>query len=198
MKNKTKDIAVMGLLFALMIVLCLTPIGAITVGPITISLLAVPVTVGTLLLGLKKGLVLGFFFGLVTFVKTFLYPSPMLAPLLLSPQHWYSPIFFIIVLFVPRLLVPTVTHFLSKLPIKQLALKYSIAAMGGSLTNTVFFLGLLYILFCRDLCVNYNIDPAGVAAMLFGVSMVNGLMEALVSAALGPVAITARRVWKLS
>jgi len=198
MKRKTKDLTMMSLLIAIMALLGFTPLGNITWGPVSITLLGIPVMVGTLVLGLKKGIVLGVVFGVISFLKLFLYPSPLLSPLLLDPLHWYDAIFYVIVLFVPRILVPITTYFVGKLMRTKLgALNYGVASLIGSLTNTVFFLLLLYLLFQENIAVNFSIDGRAVYAMLYGIGASNGLAEAVLSAVVcSAVVVALKRVYR--
>ena len=61
MKNNTRQLSLTALFVALVFLLGLTPLGLITLGFINVTILCLPVIVGTILLGLKTGLLLGFF-----------------------------------------------------------------------------------------------------------------------------------------
>ena len=63
MKNNTRQLSLTALFVALVFLLGLTPLGLIPLGFINVTILCLPVIVGTILLGLKTGLLLGFFFG---------------------------------------------------------------------------------------------------------------------------------------
>ena len=73
----TKQLVLTALFIALILLFGLTPIGMIPLGFINISLLGVPVVIGTLVLGLKTGLLLGFCFGTVSALSAFgIYGTP--------------------------------------------------------------------------------------------------------------------------
>ena len=62
MRNeKTRRIVITALLVAICLLLGLTPIGYISIGVIEITLLCIPVIIGTITEGLGVGLILGFF-----------------------------------------------------------------------------------------------------------------------------------------
>ena len=63
-RNKVHTLVLYALFVGMIFVLALTPIGYITAGPIEITLIHIPVILGSFFLGLRGGLVLGFFFGL--------------------------------------------------------------------------------------------------------------------------------------
>ena len=69
--NQTLHIVLTALFIALVLLLGLTPIGLIPLGFINVTILCVPVIVGTLFLGLKTGLVLGLCFGGVSALSAF-------------------------------------------------------------------------------------------------------------------------------
>ena len=114
MKNdKTRNLAVTAILVALIFVFGLTPLGLIPLGFINVTILALPVIVGTLALGLNSGLILGFFFGLASLLSVLglsLTPPSSLAGTLLAA----SPVLTVIMCFLPRLLVPLFTHLVYK------------------------------------------------------------------------------------
>ena len=60
-RNKVRKLVLYALFVALIFVLGLTPVGLIPLGFINVTLLCIPTIVGTVILGLKAGLVLGFF-----------------------------------------------------------------------------------------------------------------------------------------
>ena len=195
-RMSTTELAMMGLLVTLILLLAYTPLGAIYIGPIGITLVCLPVIIGTLLLGLKPGLLLGFIFGAVQFSKTFFFPSPLLAPLLFSPAHVYDPLLYIILMIVPRMLVPVTTYLVAKIPIKQMSIRYGLASVLGSFTNTVFFLSMLYLMFMPSLCINYGTNAGGIATMLFGIASTNGVLEAIVAVVCVPIVFALRKTVK--
>jgi len=72
MNTKTRELTVLGLLISLMLVLGLVPnIGFITLGVVSVSIVHLPVVIGTVLLGWKRGLILAFAFGVISFARAF-------------------------------------------------------------------------------------------------------------------------------
>ncbi len=189
MNRKTRMLTMNALLIALLFLLGLTPIGNISILGINITMMAYPVIVGTLVLGLKSGLLLGFFFGAINFFKTFIMPSALTAPLLFNSLHWYGPILYFIMMMVPRLLVPVVVYLVGKIERIRPALRYAVAAIAGCLTNTVLFLGMMYLFFCQDIEINYTLSAAGVFALLGGIAATNGVVEACASVVCSPIVL---------
>ena len=89
----------LALLTALIVLLGLTPIGLIPLGFINVTILCVPVIIGTLYMDWKKGLALGFAFGAVSFysalvkpsglVSTLMAASPVLTAVMTPLTYWF-------------------------------------------------------------------------------------------------------------
>ncbi|MGI6725803.1 MAG: ECF transporter S component [Christensenellales bacterium] len=194
MKNdKTRNLAVTAILVALIFVFGLTPLGLIPLGFINVTILALPVIVGTLALGLNSGLILGFFFGLASLLSVLglsLTPPSSLAGTLLAA----SPVLTVIMCFLPRLLVPLFTHLVYKALSYKTDKKFSIpvAAVIGSMTNTVFYLGLMYLFYQFA-----ALDATKVVNLILGVAFIAGISEAAVSALLSfPIMIALEKIQK--
>ena len=68
-KLKPKELTLMGLLTAVLLVMSFTPIGFLTIGPLAITLNMIPVAIGAIALGPKGGAVLGAVFGITSFLQ---------------------------------------------------------------------------------------------------------------------------------
>ena len=100
-EHTLKDWVLLALFVAIIVLLGLTPVGMIPLGFINVTILAVPVVVGTLLLGWQDGLVLGAAFGGVSFASALMKPSSLVATLM-----GVSPIYVFLLCILPRLCVP--------------------------------------------------------------------------------------------
>ena len=105
-RDKTKRMVLLSMLVALIILLGLTPLGLIPLGFINVTILCVPVIVGTLYTDWKGGLALGFSFGAVSFYSAIVKPSALVSTLMAA-----SPVLTAIMTFIPRLCIPLVAWF---------------------------------------------------------------------------------------
>jgi len=140
MNKKTRTLALTAILIAITLLLGLTPIGVIPLVPgfIEITIMCIPVIVGSLVLGWRSGLALGIIFGITT-IFVAMTRSP-LGALLLSESIVKT----IVLLLVPRALVPITAYLAYRaLPVKHDGVKIGMASAVGSLTNTVLFLTML-------------------------------------------------------
>lgn len=178
--TKTRNLTLSAILAAFIFLFGLTPLGLIPLGFINVTILVLPVIIGTLSLGLGHGLVLGFFFGLVSLMSVLglsMTPPSALAGTLLAA----SPVLAIVMCFLPRLLVPLFAHLaynlMERLAGRRVAIPVSAAI--GSLTNTVFYLGLMYLFYQFA-----ALDVTKVVNLILGVAFIAGASEAAVSAIL--------------
>ena len=106
-RNKVHTLVLYALFVGMIFVLALTPIGYITAGPIEITLIHIPVILGSFFLGLRGGLVLGFFFGLSSLLRALLVPTPLSMIMLGADTGFglYNLLLVLAVIFLPRILV---------------------------------------------------------------------------------------------
>lgn len=117
MRNtKTAALVLTALFAAIIVIMAYTPLGYIPLGIINATIIQIPVILGSLFCGPKKGGFLGFIFGLTSFLKNTLTPatasafvfSPVLASSVIGPSGIFKSAF---ICFVPRILVGVVPYF---------------------------------------------------------------------------------------
>lgn len=179
MKNRNKifRMTAAALLIALVFLFGMTPVGLIPLGFINITVLCVPVIIGTITLGIRSGLVLGFCFGTAStfsMIGISLTPPSALASALFAA----SPLCAILMCYVPRLLVPVATFAVYRLLCdKHKKTALLIAAALGSLTNTVFYLGLMLLFYALN-----GLDTAAILTLIAGTGILAGGCEAVAAA----------------
>ena len=72
---KTRKIAIAGIMGALCIVMALTPIGYIPIGPTKATIIHIPVIVAAILEGPLVGAIVGLIFGLSSILNALLFPT---------------------------------------------------------------------------------------------------------------------------
>ena len=190
--NSTYRLVLTALFVALVILFGLTPVGLISLGFINVTLLCIPVIAGTLILGLKTGLLLGACFGLVSFLSMLgvsLTPPSSLAATLFSANGFLAAL----MCFVPRLAVPAVAWGVYKLAAKKeersrRALPF--AAAAGSIANTILYLGMMLLFY-----VICGLDASAILGLIAGTGAIAGVSEAVVAALIVTPVVTA--IWKI-
>ncbi len=117
MKNeKTYELVLTALFTAIIIIMAFTPLGYIPLVVINATIIHIPVILGALFLGPKKGAFLGFVFGFTSFINnTFKAVTPsafVFSPVLAANVVGVSGIFkSLYICFVPRILVGVVPYY---------------------------------------------------------------------------------------
>lgn len=118
MRNqKTLELVLTSIFSAIIVIMAFTPLGYIPLVVINATIIHVPVIIGSLFCGPKKGAFLGFVFGLTSFIKNTIMPSslsafvfsPILASGMIGPSGILKSAF---ICFVPRILVGVVPYFI--------------------------------------------------------------------------------------
>lgn len=193
---KYRDFVLLALFTAIVFVLGLTPLGMVPLGLIKATTLHIPVIIGCLLLGPRYGAVLGFMFGLVSFLSNTMSPAALsfaFTPLIPVPGTPNGSPLSLIICFVPRILVGVVPWFvyrglqkLMKESSRGEVLSMAIAGASGAILNTGLVMSLIYFLF-RDAYASVNGIPVeAVAGVVLGVVGTNGVAETALAAVLTP------------
>lgn len=161
------------------------PLGlmSITILPVTIAIIAVA-------FGPAEGAIMGGLWGIVTWLRAFVYPTSALAPIIFTNP---------VIAIVPRILVGVVAGYAFRELVKLLSPSVSAAIAGllASLTNTVLVLGLIYLFFNHNHRVTaaYGQTNGHLASALLAIVTTNGLVEAAVALIL--TGLIAPAVWKV-
>ena len=97
----TRQVTLLGLLSALVIILSVTPLGYLRIGMLSITLNMIPVGVAAIVLGPLGGAVTGAIFGLTSFASAMTGGSPLLV--ILWPIFWKRSVFLSAVAMAPLL-----------------------------------------------------------------------------------------------
>lgn len=142
----TKQLVLMGLLAAVLIIFSFTPIGSIPIGPLVITLNVIPVALAAIALGPIGGAAMGAIFGILSFLQCFGIgiPSGMGAVLV-----EINPFLAFVQRFVPRVLDGFLLGFIFK-GASKLTNSYIgclITGFFSAFLNTAFFMTALVALF---------------------------------------------------
>ena len=152
--DKTLGLVQMAIMIALIFVLVFFV--NITIGPLNITLAMIPVCIGSILFGAKKGAMLGFCFGLAQFLKNTMMPG--VVSFVFTPFYSVGDIhgngWSVVISFLPRILVGVVPYFvfvglynLFKKTKTAKTVALGVAGASAAVTNTVLVLSGIYIFF---------------------------------------------------
>lgn len=200
---KTRELTVMGMFVAIILIMAFTPLGIIDLPLIKATILHVPVIIGSILLGPKKGAFLGFLFGLTSFVKNVMTPSLLsfaFTPTVSVPGTEKGSLLALVICFLPRILVGVIPALVylginrALNSMKSNGGKFSLRAVLlafcgflGAFVNTALVMGMIYIFFGNAFGVAKGISGSQVVTAILGIVTANGIPEAIVAAIITPV-----------
>lgn len=193
--KKTLSMVMIGLFMAIIAVMTFIPnVGYINLIVIKATLLHVPVIVGSIVLGPKKGAVLGATFGITSLIKNTLEPS--LLSFAFSPFYQVGDIggngWSVVIALVPRILVGVIPYFvftgIEKL-LKNIKMRRTIAlplaCASGALINTLLVMHLIFFCFREEFAAAQSVAVDVVYSMILGIIAANGIPETIVAVVIG-------------
>ncbi|WP_312094704.1 ECF transporter S component [Niallia sp.] len=181
-KNKTTRLVLLGLLSAIIIIQTFVPLlGYIPIGPLSLTIIQVTVIIAAIVLGTLDGAIIGGVWGLITFIRAFIYPTSILAPIIFT-----NPLISVF----PRIMIGVVAGLLFYKVLKgrmNETLAMSISGVIGSLTNTILVMGFVY-LFVREPYANaINVNVEDLLPAILAIVGTNGIPEAIFSGIITPI-----------
>ena len=144
-KFNAKQLTLLGLMTALLLLMSFTPLGYLNIGPLAITFNVIPVAVSALALGPVGGLIAGSVFGLTSFLQAIgVGGVSMLGSTLFS----INPFFSILLCFVPRMLDGFLLGYIfrSVSKLNRVAACF-VTGFAAAFLNTLFFMSALILLF---------------------------------------------------
>ena len=177
------EMTMTAILAALIILMTFTPIGYIPIGPVKMTLMTLPVAVGSIVLGARSGIILGSVFGLTSFYTCFGMDFVGMGLLSINPFLTF------VMCFVPRVLcgyLPSLIYkAISKSGTKRTMLAIPVAGASVAIINTVLFLGSMWLFFSNSLSDVVGIAIDNVFALFALFAGTNGLIEIAVNIVVG-------------
>ena len=207
--GSTQEFVILSLFSAIIFILAFTPLGLIDLPIIKATILHIPVIIGSIILGPRKGAFLGFIFGLSSLIKNTMAPSLLsfaFSPLIPVPGMDRGSMWALIICFLPRILVGVVPGLIYQAISKLFKHKNSsvsganvaIAAAFGAFTNTILVMLLIFIIFKDAYAVMKGIPVDAVLGVILGIVGTNGIPEAIVASVISPmVCIPLMKVLKI-
>lgn len=186
-KLSTKQLAIVGMLSAISMILGMTPLGFIQLPFMSATIMHIPVIIGAILEGPVVGALVGLIFGIFSMIRAFSNPT-LTAFLFMNP----------IIAILPRILIGIGSYYIYKLvKIKAANIRIGIASIMGSFINTIGVLGISYLLYGNKLAEVMGISKTAVGITFLTTAGTNGVAEAAISALITiPVVGALRKILK--
>jgi len=145
-KVNTKQLTMLGLLTAVLLLMAYTPLGYLNIGPLAITLNIIPVALAAITLGPVGGAVMGAVFGLTSFLQCIgVGGSSAMGVVLFG----INPFFAFLQRFIPRVLDGLLLGYLFRWirKISNVQISCFVTGFFSAFLNTVFFMTALILLF---------------------------------------------------
>lgn len=189
--NRVLGLVQLGLFTGIIIIMAFTPyLGYIPLGFMNATIIHIPVIIGALFLGLKKGAILGFVFGLTSLINnTF---NPNVTSFVFSPFYTVDKVSggfnSLVICFVPRILIGVVAYLsyesvnrIMKSRSNSRTIAFAASGVLGSLTNTILVMSGIYLFFGTDYAAARGIAADGLYKVIFTIIGTQGIPEDIVS-----------------
>ena len=191
-KSKASDVAILSIFIAIMVVVQLLSQIIYSVWPLPIvpTLLHIPVIIGSIVLGVRKGAFLGLVMGLISVITSTIVTLPssfMFSPLQPVPGTNHGSIWALVIAIVPRVLVGILPALVYRLA--QNRFGAGLAAFVGTATNTLLVLSFIFLFF-HD--VTKQTFGALLASIITGNSIAEVIIAVILTMAIVPALSKAR------
>ena len=171
-----RQLTVAGFLSAITIFLGLTGYGFIPLVIMNATILHIPTIIGSLTAGRKVGMIVGFMFGIFSFIRSLQAPSALL---LFAVQ--YNVVADAFICIVPRILIGVIAFELYRhLKIREVW-RIAVTAVLTTVCHTILFLGSFTAIVGVPYAEAQGIPFMNVINIMLGITAVNGIPEAIVS-----------------
>ena len=177
-KTNTLRLCELALLVAVEIIMGFTPLGFLQLGIIAASLLTIPVAIGAILLGPAESTLLGLVFGLISFAKGFTSTGLMTRAMYaasLSGSFIVSVGGRVLMGLCTGLLVQAVR----KLSKNQGLLSCIAGSFAAPVLNTVFYMGLLMLLFYHNEYIQNMVTTTGITNPILLIGAMVGIQAVI-------------------
>ena len=180
----TRYLAEVALFVGIILVMKITGLSSVPVGPLVMTFTMIPIAIGSMLLGPLAGTILGAVFGLTSLYDAITGKSAM--------TYFFfqeSPFFTVLLCVGTRALVGAVTGWLFRLlskADKKHTWSYFAGGLAAPLLNTLFFMGFIVLVFYRSEFVQTLVSKVGASGPIMFIVLVVGV-QGLVEAATGLV-----------
>jgi uncharacterized membrane protein len=179
---KPRELTLLGLLTAVLLVMSFTPLGYLNIGPLAITLNTIPVAVGAIALGPTGGAILGGIFGITSFLQCLGIGGTSAMGVILFE---INPLLTFIQRFLPRFLMGLMTGwiFQGTRMLLNHTLASFVAGFSAAFLNTALFMGSLVLLFGSTEYLQNLMGGRNVLLFIVTFVGINAVFEMLVSTA---------------
>jgi len=166
-----RRMSIISVLSAISIMLSMTPLGYIPIGPTNATIMHIPVIIGAIVEGPVVGMTVGFIFGFTSLIRNLTMPT-------ITSFAFINPLVSVL----PRVLIGVVAYYVYQLAIKITKNSFIsgwITGFMGSLVNTIGVLGMIYVLYGARYAEALEKSAASAKTLLLTLATTSGIPEAI-------------------
>lgn len=185
-RKRTKYLVLLTMFCSIEIVLMLTPLGFIPIGPMRATTMHIPVILAGMLMGVKGGAIVGLVFGLSSVVVNTI--TPTITSFVFTPFYslgdYHGSFMSLVIAIGPRVLLGVLSAviyscFKNK---KTKVVGSAITALICTIFHSILVLGMIYLFFGPSYADAKGVASSELFALLVGIITTNGVLEAIVAA----------------
>ena len=189
--NQIRQMTLAAFFIAIQVVMTLTQIGYIPIGPINVTTMHIPVILSGIFLGSSYGALVGFVFGLTSMLRATFVPG--ITSFLFSPFITVGGISgnfcSLLIAFGPRILLGWLSgkmfRVLRKKKMNDLT-ACAVTAAANTMIHTLLVMGMIWLFFGEPYARALNVDVSAVGTIVLGVITSNGILETILAAIIIP------------
>lgn len=166
-----RKMSIISVLSAISIMLSMTPLGFIPIGPTNATIMHIPVIIGAIVEGPAVGMTVGLIFGLTSLIRNLTMPT-------ITSFAFINPLVSVL----PRVLIGVVAYYVYQITIKITKNSFIsgwITGFIGSLVNTIGVLGMIYVLYGARYAQALEKSAASAKTLLLTLATTSGIPEAI-------------------
>ena len=166
-----RKMSIISVLSAISIMLSMTPLGFIPIGPTNATIMHIPVIIGAIVEGPAVGMTVGLIFGLTSLIRNLTMPT-------ITSFAFINPLVSVL----PRVLIGVVAYYVYQITIKITKNSFIsgwITGFIGSLVNTIGVLGMIYVLYGARYAQALDKSAASAKTLLLTLATTSGIPEAI-------------------
>ncbi|MFV0559616.1 MAG: ECF transporter S component [Enterococcus sp.] len=188
MKN-TRSFTLTAMFLAILILLAITPLGFVPIGPINATTMHIPVILASIVLGPRLGGFLGGVFGLISMIRNTVMPTPLsfvFSPFIPIIGTDHGSLKALLVVLIPRILIGILPYYIFKGLAKVFKGKSQpanlfLSGLFGSMINTILTMNLIYFLFQKEYAEVIGKSIHAVYSAILAVIFTSGVPEAILA-----------------
>ena len=186
-RKKTKFLVLLTMFCSIQVVLMLTPLGYIPLGPVRATTMHIPVILAGILLGVKGGAITGLVFGLSSVIINTI--TPTITSFVFTPFYslgeYHGNFMSLVIAIGPRVLLgvlaAVIYHWFKNKNNKMRLFGSGVKDLVCTLIHSILVLGMIYLFFGPSYAAAKGVEVSALFGLLLGIITTNSVLEAILA-----------------